>query len=59
MLQHNKNTYNDRTHLFLLVIVVMLYICHYITSNKYTKSGTKRKCEGEPVYGHHMLNLIS
>ena len=59
MLQHNKNTNYDRTHLFLLVIVVILDIGHYITSNKYTKSGTKRICEGIPVQGHHMMILIS
>ena len=29
------------THIFLLVIVIILYMCHYITSNNCTKSGTK------------------
>ena len=26
---NNKNTNHDYTHLFLLVIVVILHICHY------------------------------
>ena len=55
----NKNTNHDYTHLFLSVIVVILHICHYKTENKYTKSGTKRICEGISVNGCHMMILIS
>ena len=40
-MQHNKDTNYSHTHFFLLVIVITLYMCHYITSNNCTKSGTK------------------